>query len=56
MNMFLYRDQNSNYGVDITIRREEKFDNNFSLETLQKETGLSKNVRTLFQFYQNYPF
>ena len=54
--MYLYRDQNSNYGVDITIRREEKFDNNFSLETLQKETGLSKNVRTLFQFYQNYPF
>ena len=51
-----FRDQNSNYGVEITIRREEKFDNNFSLEALEKETGSSKNARTLLRFYKNYPF
>merc|ERR1712110_1192991 len=46
-NMYLYRDQNSNYGVDITIRREEKFDNNFSLETLQKETAKALSDQTI---------
>ena len=41
-----FRDQNSNYGGEISPRKEEKLENQFSskekfsMETLKEETGL----------------
>ena len=40
----IFRDQNSNYGGEITLKKEEKWENQFSsqeilMESLKKETG-----------------